>query len=127
MYDYNFYEQMDSLMVNLLVDLAINMVRVLYATVRYVLMQPIRLVEYIWYCIQMQRMNIKCCHCGDYTPFITEENIEIIPQVNLTRTDMDCLGDIAEALRECGCLGTCDFLRRVQSEVTKIVEYQEER
>ena len=75
----------------------------------------------------MQRMNIKCCHCGYYTPFITEENIEVIPQVNLTRTDMDCLGDIAEALRECGCLGTCDFLRRVQSEVTKIVEYQEER
>jgi hypothetical protein len=30
-------------------------------------------------------------------------------------------------LRECGCLGACDFLRRVQSEVTKIVEYQEER
>ena len=50
-----FYEQMDSLMVNLLVDLAINMVRVLYATVRYVLMQPIRLVEYIWYCIQIER------------------------------------------------------------------------
>ena len=46
----------------------------------------------------MQRMNIKCCHCGDYTPFITEENIEVIPQVNLTRTDMDGLGDIAEAL-----------------------------
>lgn len=75
----------------------------------------------------MQRMNIKCCHCGDYTSFITEENIEVIPQVNLTRTDMDSLGDIAKALRECGCLGTCDFLRRVQSEVTKIVEYQEER
>lgn len=36
----------------------------------------------------MQRMNIKCCHCGDYTPFITEENIEVIPQVNLTRTDI---------------------------------------
>lgn len=75
----------------------------------------------------MQRMNIKCCHCGDYTSFITEENIEVIPQVNLTRTDMDSLGDIAKALRECGCLGMCDFLRRVQSEVTKIVEYQEER
>lgn len=75
----------------------------------------------------MQRVNIKCCHCGDYTPFITDENIEVIPKVNLTSTDMDCLGDIAEALRECGCLGTCDFLRRVQSEVTKIVEYQEER
>ena len=75
----------------------------------------------------MQRMNIKCCHCEDYTPFITEENIEVVPQVDLTRTDMDSLGDIAEALRECGCLGACDFLRRVQSEVTKIVEYQEER
>nr|UVX75331.1 MAG: hypothetical protein [Bacteriophage sp.]UVX80742.1 MAG: hypothetical protein [Bacteriophage sp.]UVY38351.1 MAG: hypothetical protein [Bacteriophage sp.] len=77
--------------------------------------------------VYMQRMNIKCCHCGDYTPFITEENIEVIPQVNLTRTDMDSLGDIAKALRECGCLGTCNFLRRVQSEVTKIVEYQEEQ
>lgn len=75
----------------------------------------------------MQRMNIKCCHCGDYTAFITEENIEVIPQVNLTRTDMDILGDVAEALAVCGCLSACDFLRRVQSEVTKIVEYQEER
>lgn len=75
----------------------------------------------------MKRMNIKCCHCGDYTSFITEENIEVIPQVNLTRTDIDSLGDIAKALRECGCLGACDFLRRVRSEVTKIVEYQEER
>ena len=75
----------------------------------------------------MQRMNIKCCHCGDYTPFITEENIEVIPQVNLTITDMDILGDIAEELAECGCFLAYDFLRRVQSEVTKIVEYQEER
>lgn len=75
----------------------------------------------------MQRMNIKCYHCGDYTPFITEENIEVIPQVNLTRTDMDILGNIAETLAECGCFGARDFLRGVQSEVTKIVEYQEER
>lgn len=75
----------------------------------------------------MQRMNIKCCHCGDYTPFITEENIEVIPQVNLTRTDMDCLGDIADTLAECGYSGMCGFLHWVQSEVTKIVEYQEER
>lgn len=75
----------------------------------------------------MQRMNIKCCHCGDYTPFIAEENIEVIPQVNLTRTDIDILGDIAEELAECGCFLACDFLRRVQSEVTQIVEYQEER
>lgn len=75
----------------------------------------------------MQRMNIKCCHCGDYTPFIAEENIEVIPQVNLTRTDLDILGDITEALAKCDCLCTCNFLRRVQSEVTKIVEYQEEQ
>lgn len=75
----------------------------------------------------MQRMNIKCCHCGDYTPFITEENIEVVPQVNLTRTDMDILGDIAEKLAGCGCFLAYDFLRRVQGEVTKIVEYQEER
>lgn len=75
----------------------------------------------------MQRMNIKCCHCGNYTPFITEENIEAIPQVNLTRTDMDILDHIAEGLAKCDCLCTCNFLRRVQSEVTKIVEYQEEQ
>lgn len=75
----------------------------------------------------MHSVNLRCCHCRDYTPFITEENIEVIPQVNLTRTDMDILSDIAEALAEFGCLGTCDFLRRVQSEVIKIVEYQEER
>lgn len=75
----------------------------------------------------MQRMNIKCCHCGDYTPFITEENIEVIPQVNLTRTDMDILDHIAESLAKCDCLCTCNFLHRVQSEVTKIVKYQEEQ
>lgn len=75
----------------------------------------------------MHSMKLRCCHCGDYTTFITEGNIEVIPQVNLTRTDMDSLGDIAEALAECGCLGARDFLRRVQSEVTKIIEYQEER
>ena len=55
MYDHDFYEQMDSLMVNLLVEVANNMLCVLYATVRNVLMQPIRLVEYIWYCIQIER------------------------------------------------------------------------
>lgn len=58
----------------------------------------------------MQRMNIRCHHCGDYTPFITEENIEVIPQVNLTRTDMDILGDIAEVLAECGCFGAFDIM-----------------
>ena len=53
--------------------------------------------------------------------------LKLFPQVNLTRTDLDILGDIAEALAKCDCLCTCNFLRRVQSEVTKIVEYQEER
>ena len=57
----------------------------------------------------MQHMNIKCCHCGDYTPFIAEENVEVIPQVNLTRTDMDNLGDIVEALAEWRCFGVFDF------------------
>ena len=75
----------------------------------------------------MQRKNIRCCHCGDYTPFITEEDIEIIPHVDLGRGDVDILGDIAEALAECGCLSSCGFLCRVQAEVSKIVEYQEER
>lgn len=75
----------------------------------------------------MQRMNIKCCHYGEYIPFIAEENIEVIPQVSLTRTDMDILGDIAGALAKCGCFCACDFLRWVQSEATKIVKYQEER
>ncbi len=75
----------------------------------------------------MRRMNIKCCHCGYYTPFITEENIEVIPQVNLTRTDMDVLGDIAETLAECGCLAYGDFVNQVRAEAFKIVEYQEER
>lgn len=75
----------------------------------------------------MHSMKIRCCHCGDYTPFITEENIEVIPQVNLTRTDLDILGDLAEVLAKCGYSGTCGFLHRVQSEVTKIVEYQEEQ
>lgn len=75
----------------------------------------------------MQRLNIKCCHCGDYAPFITEENIEVIPQVNLTRADMDILDDLADTLGKCGYSGMCGFLHRVQSKVTKIIEYQEEQ
>ena len=69
MYDYDFYEQMDSLMVNLLLELVINMVCVLYAAVRYLLMQPIRLVEYIWYCIQIE------CEC-DREETIRFENLK---------------------------------------------------
>lgn len=75
----------------------------------------------------MQRKNIRCCYCGKYTPFITEENVAVIPQVNLTRKDMDILDDVAETLAECGCLAFGDFVTRVRAEVSKIVEYQEER
>lgn len=75
----------------------------------------------------MQLKNIRCCHCGEYTPFITEENVEIIPQINLRKVDVDILGDIAETLAECGYLGSCYALTRIQEEVSKIVEYQEER
>ena len=46
---------------------------------------------------------------------------------NIPKSELDILGDIAEALAVCGCFGACDFLCRVQSEVTKIIEYQEER
>ncbi len=37
----------------------------------------------------MQRMNIKCCHCGDYTPFITEENIEVMGEQLLGHDDVE--------------------------------------
>ena len=40
---------------------------------------------------------------------------------------MDILDDIADTLAKCGYSGMCGFLHWVQSEVTKIVEYQEER
>ena len=55
MYDHEFYSRMDSLMIHLLGELALNVLYVLYAAVRYALLQPIRLVEYIWYCIQDER------------------------------------------------------------------------
>ena len=55
MYDHDFYEQMDDLMVTLLSNLAITFVYALLYAVLYVLVQPIRLVEYIWYCIRIER------------------------------------------------------------------------
>ena len=75
----------------------------------------------------MRCKNIRCCHCGEYTPFITEENVEVIPQINLTRTDVVILGDIVETLTECGYAGSSYVLTRIQAEVSKIVEYQEEQ
>lgn len=73
----------------------------------------------------MQRVNIKCCHCGDYTPFITEENIELIPQANLTMNDMNTLNAIAELLASKGNTELASCLTHIQSEVMKIVVYQE--
>lgn len=55
MYDHDFYEQIDSQMVGILMDLLIYILSALYAVVWYLLIQPIRLVEYIRYCIQMER------------------------------------------------------------------------
>lgn len=74
----------------------------------------------------MQRKNIRCCHCGKYTPFVTEESIEIIPTVNLTMTDMNALNALAEQSAGAGCFGLANFLKHIQSEVTKIIDYQEE-
>lgn len=73
----------------------------------------------------MQRKNIRCCHCGDYTPFITEENVELIPQANLTMNDMNTLNAIAELLASKGNTELASYLTHIQSEVMKIVVYQE--
>lgn len=55
MYDHDFYARMDNLMIHLLEELALNFLYALYATVRYALIQPVRLVEYIWCYIQDER------------------------------------------------------------------------
>lgn len=73
----------------------------------------------------MHRMKLRCCHCGDYTPFITEENIELIPQINLTMTDMNTLNALAEQSAGVGAFELAIFLRHIQTEVTKIINYQE--
>ncbi len=73
----------------------------------------------------MHRMKLRCCHCGDYTPFITEENIELIPQANLTMNDMNTLNAITELLASNGNLDLASFLNHIQSEVMKIIVYQE--
>ena len=55
MYNYKFYEEMDDLMVTLLSNMAITFVCALLYAVLYVLVQPVRLVKYIWYHIQLER------------------------------------------------------------------------
>lgn len=73
----------------------------------------------------MQRKNIRCCHCGDYTPFITEDNVEIVPQVDLTMTDVNTLNAIAGQSASKGNLALAGFLSHIQSEIMKIIAYQE--
>ena len=55
MYDHDFYGQMDDTMVALLSNLVWTIVLVLFYTVLYMLTQPIRLVKYIRYRIQLER------------------------------------------------------------------------
>lgn len=55
MYDYKFYGQMDDTMVALLSNLVWTIVLMLFYTVLYMLVQPVRLVKYIWYRIQLER------------------------------------------------------------------------
>ena len=73
----------------------------------------------------MRRIRIKCQRCGDYTPFISEENIELIPQINLTMADMNTLNALAEQSAGVGDFELASFLRHIQTEVTKIINYQE--
>jgi hypothetical protein len=73
----------------------------------------------------MRRIRIKCHYCGEYGSFISEERVEVIPEVNLTITDMNSLNAIAGVLATDGHFEMADILHHIQSETTKIVKYQE--
>ena len=73
----------------------------------------------------MRRIRIKCHYCGEYGSFISEERVEVIPEVNLTITDMNSLNAIAGVLAIYGHFEMADILHHIQSETTKIVKYQE--
>lgn len=73
----------------------------------------------------MRRIRIKCHYCGEYGSFISEERVEVIPEVNLTMTDMNSLNAIAGVLAADGHFEMADILQHIQSETTKIVKYQE--
>lgn len=57
MYDHDFYAKMDNLMMGVLKDFALRLVGTLWATVRYLMLQPVRLYEYIDWCIQTELKN----------------------------------------------------------------------
>lgn len=73
----------------------------------------------------MRRIRIKCHYCGEYGSFISEERVEVIPEVNLTMTDMNSLNAIAGVLAADDHFEMADILHHIQSETTKIVKYQE--
>ena len=57
MYDCDFYAKTDELMVSVWKDCAVQMIGTLWATVRYLMIQPVRLYEYIDSSIQAMREN----------------------------------------------------------------------
>lgn len=57
MYDRDFYAKMDKLMAAVLKDCAVQMIGTLWATMRYLMLQPIRWYEYTDSCIQMMQEN----------------------------------------------------------------------
>ena len=73
----------------------------------------------------MQRIRIKCQHCKKYNTFISKRNAELGPQVDLTMTDMNTLNALAEQSAAVGAFNLAIFLRHVQTEATKIINYQE--
>ena len=59
MYNHDYYATLDQAMVKLLKHTALNGLRTLNAIAMYLLMQPIRLCEYIEDCIRMERDSQK--------------------------------------------------------------------
>ena len=55
MYNHEYYACMDAFMVYLWKDFGKKLLRVLDGTLRYLLISPIRLYEYIYDCIQTER------------------------------------------------------------------------
>lgn len=57
MYDRDFYAKMDELMASVWKTHAVQMIGVLWVTARYLMLQPVRLYEYIDSSIQAMREN----------------------------------------------------------------------
>ena len=75
----------------------------------------------------MKHIRIRCHYCGEYGSFISEERVDVIPEVNLTMADMNSLNAISGVLAASGHLDMANALQHIQSETTKIVNYQEHK